>query len=102
MEPDVSAIFPSNGSVFRCPLPSTGSLGLVPPLHRYYTALRLPVAPPASLCFLRFAVPPLRLGLRSRGRKAQRPRARGFFTGLPRTGSPTETTGPPRFLEDPL
>ena len=35
MEPDVSAIFPSNVPVCRCPLPSAGSLGLVPPLHRY-------------------------------------------------------------------
>src|SRR5262249_34556648 len=26
----------------------------------------------------------------------------GLFTGLPNTGSSTETTGPPRFLEDPV
>ena len=83
---DVSAIFPSNVPVFRCSLPSTGSLGLVPPLPRYYKALRLPAAPPASLRFLRFAVPPLRLGLRSRGRKAQHAAGQGLFTGIPNTG----------------
>ena len=44
-KPDVSVIFPSNGSVTRCPLSSTGSLGTVPPLRRYYEALRLPGAP---------------------------------------------------------
>src|SRR5580700_5403 len=86
MEPDVSAIFPSNVPVFRCSLPSTGSLGLVPPLLRYCEALRLPAAPPALLRFLRRAVPPLHLGLRSRGHKAQHPRARGLFTGFPTTG----------------
>ena len=78
MEPDVSAIFPSNVPVFRCSLPSTGSLGLVPPLLRYCEALRLPAAPPALLRFLRSAVPPLHLGLRSRGHKAQYPRTRDF------------------------
>jgi hypothetical protein len=60
-------------------------------------------APSASLRFLRFlrfAVPP-RLGLRSRRRKTQRPQARGFHRS-PQTGSSTEATGPPRFLEDPL
>src|SRR6266851_7190362 len=77
VELDVSAIFPSNVPASRCSLPSTGSLGLVPPLRQYCKALRLPAAPPASLRFLRFAVPPLRLGLRSRRRKTQQLRARG-------------------------
>ena len=85
MEPDVSAIFPSNVSVFRCSLPSTGSLGLVPPLLRYCEALRLPAVLPALLRFLRSAVPPLRLGLRSRGHKAHYPRARDFLR-TPKTG----------------
>src|SRR5882762_10407313 len=62
MEPNVSAIFPSNVPAFRCSLSSTGSLGLVPPLPRYCEALRLPTAPPALLRFLRFAVPPRALG----------------------------------------
>src|SRR6516162_7501823 len=34
VEPDVPAIFPPNKPVFRCSLPSTGSLGLVPPFPR--------------------------------------------------------------------
>jgi hypothetical protein len=49
-------------SLVGCSLPSTGSLGLVPPLHWYCKALRLPAALPASLRCLRFAVPSLRLG----------------------------------------
>ena len=44
----------------RHPLPSTGSLGLVPPLQRYYKVLRLPAAHFAALCFLRLAIPSLR------------------------------------------
>src|SRR5260370_42347387 len=101
MEPDVSAIFPSNVPVFRCSLPSMGSLGLVPPLLRYCEALRLPAAPPALLRFLRSAVPSLHLGLRSRGHKAHHPRARDFHR-TPKPGCSTDTTGSPRFLEDPL
>jgi hypothetical protein len=58
---------------------------LVPPLLRYCEALRLPAAPPALLRFLRSAVPPLHLGLRSRGHKAQHPRARDFHR-TPTTG----------------
>jgi Transposase, Mutator family len=76
VEPNVPAIFPSNVPAFRCFLPSTGSLGLVPPLPRYCEALRLPAAPPAPLRFLRFAVPPPRLGFRSRRRKALQLQAR--------------------------
>ena len=44
----------------RHPLPSTGSLGLVPPLQRYYEMLRLPAAHFAALRFLRLAIPSLR------------------------------------------
>ena len=58
----------------RRPLPSTGSLGLVPPLQRYYEVLRLPAAHFAALRFLRLAIPslrplfvPLRPRTRSRG-----------------------------------
>src|SRR5882724_8147046 len=45
VEPDVSSIFPSSGSVSRHPLPSTGSLGSVPPLRRYYGNARTPGHP---------------------------------------------------------
>ena len=44
----------------RHPLPLTGCLGLVPPLHRYYEVLRLPAAHFAALRFLRLAIPSLR------------------------------------------
>src|SRR6266404_4797234 len=45
VEPDVSSIFPSSGSVSRHPLPSTGSLGSVPPPRRYYGNARTPGHP---------------------------------------------------------
>jgi hypothetical protein len=56
-EPSVSTIVPPNRSTIRHRLPSTGSRGLVPPLQRYYSVLRLPAAPPAALRCLRLAVP---------------------------------------------
>jgi len=55
---DVPTAFPSNDSVFRQPLGSSGSLGLVPRLQGYYWLLRIPAVPPAALRFLRLAVPP--------------------------------------------
>ncbi len=42
-----------------------------------------------------------RLKLRSHGRKAQHPRARGYLPDSPKPASSTEMTGSPRFLEDP-
>jgi hypothetical protein len=41
----------------RCPLPSPGSLRLVPLLQRYYEALRPPDSRFAALRFLRLAIP---------------------------------------------
>ena len=67
LEPGVSAIVPSFGSVFRHLLPSAGSLGLVPPHQRYNEMLRLPAARPAALRFLRLAVPPKFIGRRRQG-----------------------------------
>ena len=54
------AMFPSNSHVTRRLLPSTGSLGMVPRVHRYYETLRLPSVPLAALRCLRLAIPPLR------------------------------------------
>src|SRR5438105_18096 len=71
-EPGVSFIFPSNGSVSRHPLPSTGSLGSVPPLLGYYEMLGRPKPVPLRFVSLRSAVPPSR----------------------------AEVLGPPRFLGD--
>ena len=53
---DAPAMFPSNGLMTRRPLPSAGSLGMVPPPPRYYETLRLPAARPAALRCLRLAV----------------------------------------------
>lgn len=69
----VSIIVPSNGSIVRHPLPSTGSRGLVPRLPRYYEMLRLLLAHPALLCG---------------------PRVGGTAVA--------EARRPPRFLENPL
>lgn len=72
LELDVSAIVPSFSSANRQPLRSTGSLGSVPRLRRYYELLGLLAIRRASLRFLRSALPPS-----------------------------AETTRPPRFLENP-
>ena len=56
----VSFIVPSNGSVIRCRLRSTGSLGSVPRLRHYYAALRLPALRRSSLPFVRYDLPATR------------------------------------------
>src|SRR5262249_27119957 len=56
---DAPVLFPSNGWLKRRPLCSAGSLGLVPPLRRYYGTLRLPAARLAALRRLRLAIPSL-------------------------------------------
>src|ERR1700694_4841820 len=86
VEPDVSAIFPSNVPAFRCLLPSTGSLGLVPPLLRYYQALRLPAALPRRFVAFapRYRRCALGFALRAQGAALT---GQGLFTGLPTTGS---------------
>src|SRR5262252_5257116 len=53
----VPAIVPPIGSVTRQLLPSTGSLGRLPPLRRYYSLLRLLTVRPAPPRFLCSAVP---------------------------------------------
>jgi hypothetical protein len=87
-------------SLVGCSLPATGSLGSVPPLHRYYQALRLPAAPPALLRFLasRYRHAPWTSLPQPQDATAA---GLGLFTGIPKPVSLTETTGPPRFLEDP-
>ena len=99
----MSGIVPLRRSAIRRPLPSTGSCGSVPRLHRYYEAFRLPAAHPAALRCLRLAVPLCALVFRSR----RRPNAAAAGQGLldipaaPRAGHRAETAGPPRFLENP-
>ena len=74
----VLAVFPSTGATCRCPLPSTGSRGLNPPLRRYYETLRLLAVHPPALRCLRPAVPSEHLRLRSVGRQVLRPRPRAW------------------------
>jgi hypothetical protein len=95
----VPGICPSGGLVARRLLPSTGSLGSVPPPHRYYSTLRLPSTPPAALRFLRLAV--------SRSHPLFAPPAAGCVGQGPGVGHPVlppgfaeKMEGPPRFLGD--
>jgi hypothetical protein len=86
---------PCPGTTF----PPPGPMGLVPRLHRYYWVLRLQHALPASLRFLRLAVPLRCSSFRSRRRRntaangpgdwSRRPFLAGFFF--------KETCWPPRF-----
>jgi len=99
----VTVVCLSIGSILRRPLPSTRSLGSVPPLPRYYEALRLPDVPPASLRFLRLAVPQRRPSFRSRRwPSTSRLRAWVLVARLPNRNSYAETAGSPRFLGEPL
>ena len=86
----------------RHPLPLTGFLGLVPPLQRYYEVLRLPAAHFAALRFLRLAIPSLRplfvpLGP-GRGAVDQSGVGRRYL----QPPCSMETTGSPKFPEEPL
>ena len=80
-------------------LPSTGSLGSIPPLPRYYSTLRIPSTPPAALRLLRLAV--------SRSHPLFAPPAAGCVGQGPGVGHPVlppglaeKMGGPPRFLGD--
>ena len=57
---DAPAMFPSNGVMTWRPLLSTGSLGMVPPLRRYYGTLRLPAVLPSSFRYLHEPIPSFR------------------------------------------
>ncbi len=81
-------------------LPSTGSLGSVPPLPRYYSTLRIPSTRPAALRCLRLAV--------SRPHPRFAPLATGCAGQGPGVGHPVlppglaeKMKGPPRFPGDP-
>ena len=99
-EPDVSFIVPPTSSMLRPRLPSTGSLGSVPPLQRYYAVLRLPAAHPLLLRCLRSTVPksaPVSLPRRAEPAR----RGLGLVTRCP-SGFTSEASGPPRFLDVPV
>ena len=86
----------------RHPLPSTGSLGLVPPLPRYYEVLRLPTAHFAALRFLRWAIPSLRPLFVPPGPGRGAVDQSGVGRRYLQPPCSMETTGSPKFPEEPL
>jgi hypothetical protein len=94
-------MFPSNGVPTRRPLRSPGSLGMVPPLHGYYGALRLPIVRLARLRCLRRSDTTACAVFR-----AHQPRRSAGGTGelvsrFPSRPIAVETIGPPRFPGGP-
>ena len=83
-------------------LPSTGSLGLVPPLQRYYEVLRLPTAHFAALRFLRLAIPSLRPLFVPPGPGRGAVDQSGVGRRYLQPPCSMETTGSPKFPEEPL
>ncbi len=81
------------------PFPPTGPGDTVPRLHRYYGSLRLLDARPASLRFLRSAVPRMH-PLAPRGRRVRLPR-RDLDRRSRLTAHSAETSRSPRFLGNP-
>src|SRR5271157_5323448 len=86
----------------RHPLPLTGSLGLVPPLQRYYEMLRLPAAHFAALRFLRWAIPSLRPLFVPPGPGRGAVDQSGVGRRYLQPPCSMETTGSPKFPEEPL
>ena len=86
----------------RHPLPSTGFLGMVPPLQRYYEALRLPAAHFAALRFLRLAIPSLRPLFVPPGPGRGAVDQSGVGRRYLQPPCSMETTGSPKFPEEPL
>ena len=86
----------------RHPLPSTGSLGLLPPLQRYYEVLRLPAARFAALRFLRLAIPSLRPLFVSPGPGRGAVDQSGVGRRYLQPPGSMEEAGSPKFPEVPL
>ena len=89
--------FPCSGALF----PPRGPSGWFP---RFIgTKKHSDFLPPLPRRFVSFASRYRRCALASLPRtQGAAPAGQGIFHRTPRTGSATETTGPPRFLEDPL
>src|SRR6266478_7128981 len=101
---DALGMFPPSRPTTRRPLPSTGSpWSGFPLLRRYYETLRLPVVLPALLRFLRLAVPLLApVFVSPQGpTPAQGPGTFGSGSSTTPAFEEMETTGSPRFLENP-
>ena len=86
----------------RHPLPSAGSLGLVPPLQRYYGVLRLPAVLLAALRFLRLAIPSVRPLFVPPGPGRGAVDQSGVGGRYLRPPCSMETAGSPKFPGDPL
>ena len=82
--------------------PSTGSLGLLPPLQRYYEVLRLPAARFAALRFLRLAIPSLRPLFVSPGPGRGAVDQSGVGRRYLQPPGSMEEAGSPKFPEVPL
>ena len=85
----------------RRPLFSTGSLGMVPPLRRYYGTLRLPSVPLAALRCLRLAIPPSRRTFAPSDRRRAVEGIGALVVRAPKPELSVETDGPPRFPGTP-
>ena len=93
--------FPPTVPCPGAPFPPRGPSGRFP---RFFgtAALRLPAAPPASLRFLRRAVPPLHAWASLPRSTGARSAGLGLAHRGARPATSTETTGSPRFLGNPL
>ena len=93
---------PDNGSATRRLLPFLGSAGTVPRVQRYYEALRVPAARPATLRFLRMTVTTPRACVRSAKPDAGlEPGVFGLVTPRRPVIIDVETAGRPKFLGNP-
>lgn len=95
-------IFPSNGSIIRRPLSSTGSCGSVPRLHRYYGALRLPKCPSRRTSLPSPGGTTLASVLRSQEPRTSNAHGPGVVDRVLLPGIEVEASGSPRFLGNPL
>ena len=97
----VPAVFPSGSSMFRCPLPSTGSAWVRSPASTVATrhSDSLMILPRDFVSFAATVPPPP--VFRSHGGRAPILREPGLLTGFPNRFLDVESSGPPRFLGDP-
>ena len=93
-------MFPSNGVMTWRPLLSTGSLGMVPPLPRYYGTLRLPSVLLSPLDFSRADTIVFARGLLP-SVVGVPPGARELSVPVSPSGLTMETSGSLRFLGNP-
>ena len=97
---DAPAMFPSNGVMTWRPLFSTGSLGIVPPLQRYYGTLRLPAVRLDSFDIFTSRYHRFRPWFAPLGRGRPTGGQGVVGSGLP-SGLTMETSGSLRFLGNP-